>query len=872
MVPRDSLPRSVESLPPTVVLSALGRVDLRIGDAPVDAVLAQPKRLALLCWLHLARPAGARARETLLAMFWPEHSERQARQALNQSLAFLRRGLGDDVVLSRGRTAVEVAAARFVSDVSAFEAALEDGRRREALRHYGGELLPGLHVRGIPDFEDWLEVERARLKGMALRASRALIAGLARDALPDALRWSRWARALDPLDRGLMEARLGLLSRAGDSTALRREFRAYAAKLHDDAGASPSPALTARYRSALEGAAKANRPAVREAPPGAPDGPPWPGGVRPALRVPPSAAATAPPARPRFGRLVAGVAAAAFIGAAWAVAGPERPDGSSLDPRTVLVHPLEGVAEDSLLGRLARVAGDWVARDLARSGVVTVVAPGAAGLPATPTWPGDAVERARAAGAGLIVRGALLDEGDAIRLDAEVMETGTGRIVAHARPVSVDKRDPVAGLVRYRDGVTAAVAVAADPALGRWASTVRAPPDFTAYASFVDGLAALGAGRGSEAADQFLLAASRDSTFITPRIWAVRALVYAGRRRDADSLARSLVPLRPAMVGWDRAMLDYYRAYLWGGWENAYHAAARVVAIAPDPEWRHLLAGAAQATSRPYEALEILEELSRDEGWLRSGPYRWRLLAFVLHDLGRYEEELRVTSRFRDRTPWAAATASLGAYAALGRRTAFEVTLAELLERAGDRPATAARVLLNAAYEWHAHGDSAFARSLHERALERLDDVGSLGGDRTTASLLRSETLVDLGRYEEAYAILAGLDDFGSLPDEEVTFRLGLAAARAGRVDEARSIASDLIDADPANGGYKTAYSARILAAMGDRPGATERLGLAFAQGYGRYHWLHTVPELQVLRGYPPFERLMAPKDAPHDEGAVRSG
>jgi DNA-binding SARP family transcriptional activator/tetratricopeptide (TPR) repeat protein/TolB-like protein len=870
-VPRDSLPRSAESAPPTVVLSALGRIDLRIGDDPVDPVLAQPKRLALLCWLHLARPVGPRARETLLATFWPEHSERRARQALNQALAFLRRALGDDVVLSRGRTAVEVAAARFLSDVSAFEAALEAGRRRDALRHYGGDLLPGFHVRATPDFEDWLEVERARLKGTALRTSRALIAEISRDALPDALRWSRWARTLDPLDEGLMDARLGLLGCAGDPTALRQEFRGYTDALHAAAGASPSPALAARFRSALEGAVRADRPPVREAPPGTPDGPPLPGGVRLAPRVAPSAEAIAPPARRRFRPLAVGAAAVALLGFAWAVAGPDRDDGPPLDPRTVFVHPLEGAAEDSLLGRLARMAGDWVARDLARSGVVAVVAPGAAGLPASPTLAGDAVERARAAGAGLLVRGALTDDGDAIRLDAEVMDTRTGRIVAHARPVSVDKREPAAGLVRFRDGVTAAVAVAADPALGRWASTVRAPPDYAAYVAFVDGLAELGAGRGGEAADHFLLAASRDSTFLTPRIWAVRALVYAGRRRDADSLARSLVPLRPAMAGWDRAMLDYYRAYLWGGWEDAYRAAARVVAIAPDPEWRHLLAGAAQATSRPYEALEILEELSSDEGWLRSGPYRWRLFAFVLHDLGRYEEELSVTSRFRDKTPFAAATGSLGAYAALGRRTEFEATLAELLERAGDRPADAVGVLRNAGHELRAHGDSAFARSLHERALARLDSTGA-GSDPTAASLLKAETLTDLERYVEAYDILRGLDDFGTLPDDEATFRIGLAAAHVGRVDEARSIAMDLIDADPANGGYRTALSARILAAMGDRSGATARLELAFAQGYGHFYWLHTVPELQVLRDYPPFERLMAPRDGPPGRDAARSG
>jgi tetratricopeptide (TPR) repeat protein len=192
------------------------------------------------------------------------------------------------------------------------------------------------------------------------------------------------------------------------------------------------------------------------------------------------------------------------------------------------------------------------------------------------------------------------------------------------------------------------------------------------------------------------------------------------------------------------------------------------------------------------------------------------------------------------------------------------------MERAGNRPAAAVRVLRNAALELQAHGDSAFARSLHEQALERLDAAGA-GSDPTTASLLRAEALTDLGRYVEAYAILEGLDDFGSLPEEAAAFRLGIAAAHVGRVEEARSIASGLIDPDPENGGHKTALSARILAALPDRAGATARLGLAFDQGYGRYYWLHTVPEFQVLRGYAPFERLMAPKDGPGEREAVRS-
>jgi DNA-binding SARP family transcriptional activator len=50
----------------------LGMVDLRADDgAQVDAVLAQPKRLALLAYLATAAPGSTR-RDTLLATFWPE--------------------------------------------------------------------------------------------------------------------------------------------------------------------------------------------------------------------------------------------------------------------------------------------------------------------------------------------------------------------------------------------------------------------------------------------------------------------------------------------------------------------------------------------------------------------------------------------------------------------------------------------------------------------------------------------------------------------------------------------------------------------------------------------------------------------------------
>ena len=81
----------------------LGTSELSREDGTsVRSVLAQPKRLALLAYLTLEARGRPVRRNTLLALFWPERDEAHARNALRQSLYFLRRSLGDGVVESEG--------------------------------------------------------------------------------------------------------------------------------------------------------------------------------------------------------------------------------------------------------------------------------------------------------------------------------------------------------------------------------------------------------------------------------------------------------------------------------------------------------------------------------------------------------------------------------------------------------------------------------------------------------------------------------------------------------------------------------------------------------------------------------------------------
>ena len=59
-----------------IELRALGTLVLRTSAGEdILSVLAQPKRVALLAYLAIARPRGFHRRDTLLALLWAEQDE-----------------------------------------------------------------------------------------------------------------------------------------------------------------------------------------------------------------------------------------------------------------------------------------------------------------------------------------------------------------------------------------------------------------------------------------------------------------------------------------------------------------------------------------------------------------------------------------------------------------------------------------------------------------------------------------------------------------------------------------------------------------------------------------------------------------------------
>ena len=127
----------------------------------------------MLAYLAAATPRGFHSRDKLLALFWPESDAEHARNALRQSLHFLRRSLGEAAIVGRGE---EVAANPdlFECDVVALDQAMDQKDWGRVVQLYRGPFLEGFHMSGAPDFDRWLEEERDRVRARALKAGEEL--------------------------------------------------------------------------------------------------------------------------------------------------------------------------------------------------------------------------------------------------------------------------------------------------------------------------------------------------------------------------------------------------------------------------------------------------------------------------------------------------------------------------------------------------------------------------------------------------------------------------------------------------------------------------------------------------------------------------
>ena len=233
-----------------IELSVLGPIQLRGADGhELSAVLAQPKRLALLVYLAAARPRGFQRRDKLVALFWGDFDQARARQALNKAVHVLRRSLGDAAIVSRGDDEIALDDAVVSLDVRLFDADIAAGNATTALARYRGEFADGLYVDDATEFDQWLSMERDRVRQAASRAAgEAADASLAGSATSTDL--ARRALELSPHDELALRRLMLSLRHAGDNAGAAHEYDTFARRLRDALDLAPSPETQA-LRSSL---------------------------------------------------------------------------------------------------------------------------------------------------------------------------------------------------------------------------------------------------------------------------------------------------------------------------------------------------------------------------------------------------------------------------------------------------------------------------------------------------------------------------------------------------------------------------------------------------------------------------------------------
>jgi len=224
---------------PAFHLRLLGPPSLSGPQGPVAGRAGQQRRIALLACLGCA-PDQTASRDRLLGLLWPESDENTARHLLSDSVYLVRRGLGQDAILTTSAD-LRLATERVAVDVPEFRQAAGAGRWREALAHYRGDFLDGFLVRNAGEFDRWAELERARLRHDASGVASALALTLDRRGLvSEAVPWAERALELAPYDEVGFRRLLDLLVQAGNRSRAEAAARAFVERLQADLGVAPS--------------------------------------------------------------------------------------------------------------------------------------------------------------------------------------------------------------------------------------------------------------------------------------------------------------------------------------------------------------------------------------------------------------------------------------------------------------------------------------------------------------------------------------------------------------------------------------------------------------------------------------------------------
>ena len=480
-----------------VELRTLGGLSVLRDGAPATGAAAQRKTLALLALLAAAGDKGM-SRDKVIALLWPESDAAHGRNLLNQACYALRRDL-DAHELVLGATALRLNPIFLSSDIQSFANAIAQGDSPRAVAAYAGPFLDGFYLGDAPEFERWVESERARLA----KQYRDTLEALATDAARRgdhraAVAWWRRLAGVDPLSSQTALGLMLALDDAGERAEAVEHGRQYEAFVRRELEVEPAAevmALAKRLERQTSGGQRRSLPSRT-------------GGLQPRTL-------DEAPRRARPAALVAAVAAVLAVAGLAAGIGLRARDrfpvlavGAIRDYAGAESTGVAPTVAEMLATNLARVPRLQV---LSTARIYALLRP-----PQGTGREGAAMqEAARAAHATQLLEGVLYRRPTgSLRLELQRIDLRSGVVLG---AYVVEGRDPFA----LTDSATAAVAAAFGVPVDTFRVADVTTRSLAAYRMYVAGLRALYRDEDQRAAVQLFEAAlAEDSTFAMAAYYA----------------------------------------------------------------------------------------------------------------------------------------------------------------------------------------------------------------------------------------------------------------------------------------------------------------------------------------------------------------
>jgi serine/threonine-protein kinase len=531
----------------------------------------------------------------------------------------------------------------------------------------------------------------------------------------------------------------------------------------------------------------------------------------------------------------------------------------------VAVAALENETGDTALSAWGRLAGDWITQGLLETGLLTVV-PWPYSLQASERWAarraaGESADHVatihQETGAGTVVTGSYYLVGDRLRAQVAITDAATGQLVAAPPPVEAPRDSFDAALRMLRERTMGALAVRRSERLASFPDLTERPPTFAAYRAFDRGVSAHLAQDYARAAEAFLDAFERDTTFYVALIYAGYALWNESEFARADSLLALAAGHSGELSEYHVLITDHMRAHLAGDGERALRVVRRATEIAPASRAPYHLAVTALMLNRPREARAALTAVNPDVGALRDWPSYWTQLAHAHHLVGDHASELQAAGEMARRHPSlrVAHALQVRALAAVGNVAAIDSLMREAAPLPPDTYWSQGAAMVIAAEELRAHGFANQSDRYFDRAVSWLaNQLAREPGHRSHRDWM-GLALYGSGRWRDAAPYFESLAaDFPDWLDYRAY--VALVRARAGN----QAAAARLLGEPPSHAaGRHTAYRARIAAISGDTTAALALLSQSIRHGIAGLAWLHASawPDFTSVRGSETYARLL---------------